>query len=74
MCDCPRCGKATIVFDSRHQQTDNTIYRRRRCYKCEYRFSTYEFRVGDLAALRLFLARSQKEIDSINARSLEVVK
>ena len=37
---CPKCGKSTIVTDSRER--NNGIYRRRKCNLCGYRFSTYE--------------------------------
>lgn len=37
---CPICGGNTEVRDSRPKV--DTIYRRRRCVKCNYRFSTVE--------------------------------
>ena len=40
---CPKCGKAhTRVVDSRMQESNNTIKRRRECCSCNYRFTTFE--------------------------------
>ena len=40
---CPRCGNAhTRVVDSRMQESNNTIKRRRECCSCNYRFTTFE--------------------------------
>ena len=39
---CPRCGSPErhVVVDSRPEK--NTVRRRRRCYECHERFTTYE--------------------------------
>ncbi len=37
---CPICGCASVVVDSRTRQ--ETKYRRRKCTKCHYRWSTIE--------------------------------
>ena len=40
---CPFCdNKDTKVLDSRNQQSGSTVRRRRRCPKCDRRFTTYE--------------------------------
>lgn len=40
---CPKCGhEHTRVIDSRMQDTNNTIKRRRECCSCGYRFTTFE--------------------------------
>lgn len=40
---CPRCKcKDTQVIDSRMAEQGNAIRRRRRCPKCNYRFTTFE--------------------------------
>lgn len=40
---CPKCGNNdTRVIDSRVQDVNNTIKRRRECCKCHYRFTTFE--------------------------------
>lgn len=40
---CPKCGhEDTRVIDSRVQDVNNTIKRRRECRKCHYRFTTFE--------------------------------
>ena len=50
---CPKCrDKRTIVFDSR-TRTDNVVWRRRRCIKCYYEFSTREMSMADLAKLKM---------------------
>ena len=40
--NCPKCGGNVGVIDSRSLKTANTIRRRRICFRCEYRYSTYE--------------------------------
>lgn len=47
---CPRCDSRTRVWDSR-QQTDNTVFRRRRCVKCGYGFITYEISAAKKASV-----------------------
>lgn len=40
---CPLCGSRTEVVDSRSDyKIANAIYRRRRCIKCDHKFTTYE--------------------------------
>lgn len=40
---CPACNHSeTKVLDSRLSEQDNTIRRRRECFKCSFRFSTRE--------------------------------
>jgi len=38
---CPNCGAETQVIDSREAE-DNSIRRRRECFSCGFRFTTYE--------------------------------
>jgi transcriptional repressor NrdR len=41
---CPSCGyKGTNVMDSRLNSDGTSIRRRRKCSKCEERFTTYEY-------------------------------
>jgi transcriptional regulator NrdR family protein len=39
---CPKCGGDTGVIDTRQPKNFNTIRRRRMCFRCSYRYSTYE--------------------------------
>ena len=40
---CPFCGEQeSKVVDSRHNEENNSIRRRRECMKCQRRFTTYE--------------------------------
>ncbi len=40
---CPKCGsERTRVIDSRTQDANNSIKRRRECSSCAYRFTTFE--------------------------------
>ena len=43
------CGARAYCIDSRPDVTENATYRRYSCKKCDYRFSTCELIVGDLA-------------------------
>ena len=38
---CPICGKGTLILETRHNETTNTIYRRRTCTTA-HRFTTVE--------------------------------
>ena len=38
---CPVCGSKTFVINSRPK--NDTVYRRRECEDCGYRFNTYEY-------------------------------
>ena len=40
--DCPLCTTKIIVSDSRHKPEKNTVWRRRRCVKCNHAFTTIE--------------------------------
>jgi transcriptional repressor NrdR len=40
--DCPRCGSATRVLESRRAEDGAALRRRRRCPECEHRFTTFE--------------------------------
>jgi transcriptional regulator NrdR family protein len=65
---CPRCSGGTAVIDSR--PFDNTIRRRRVCFQCERRFTTYEFVTGvnptsigkDLQSIRDLLRQQAIEV------------
>jgi transcriptional regulator NrdR family protein len=39
---CPTCDGTTGVIDSRWLCSQNAIRRRRRCDRCQHRFTTYE--------------------------------
>lgn len=40
---CPKCGDVdSKVLDSRSSEDGNVVRRRRECYSCSYRFTTYE--------------------------------
>jgi transcriptional regulator NrdR family protein len=40
---CPKCGGQRIsILETRDRKSDNTIYRRRECGDCLFRFSTSE--------------------------------
>lgn len=41
--NCPKCGSKTYIVDSRASNRYKQSYRRRRvCYHCKTRFTTYE--------------------------------
>jgi transcriptional repressor NrdR len=40
--DCPACGSATRVLESRRADDGTALRRRRRCSECEHRFTTFE--------------------------------
>lgn len=41
--NCPKCGEPTYTIDTRESNKyDKSIRRRRVCYKCKMRFTTYE--------------------------------
>lgn len=40
--DCPRCGSATKVLETRRPTGDPALRRRRRCTSCGERFTTFE--------------------------------
>ncbi len=41
---CPKCGKdEDRVIDSRSSKQGSVIRRRRECFKCSFRFTTYEY-------------------------------
>ena len=47
--NCPNCGGKTYVIDARDSERFEQSYRRRRiCYKCQNRFTTYEIRTDAL--------------------------
>jgi transcriptional regulator NrdR family protein len=56
--NCPICKSLSKVYDSRNQTT--YTYRRRKCLKCQYRYTTVEVEVGDLSAFRA----SKRSLDS----------
>ena len=39
---CPQCGGDTTVYDKRDRQGSAYTWRRRRCLKCGWRFTTHE--------------------------------
>jgi len=45
---CPKCGGRIRTFDSR-PRPDNTVWRRKRCDACGYRFTTVELTTVELA-------------------------
>lgn len=49
---CPKCGSKTYVIDNRPSDTyKHSLRRRRMCYKCKNRFSTYEVMSDELLEL-----------------------
>lgn len=50
--NCPNCGGKTYVIDARTSERFEKSYRRRRiCYKCKIRFTTYEVLIESLSNL-----------------------
>lgn len=48
--NCPNCGGKTYVIDARTSERFEKSYRRRRiCYKCKIKFTTYEVQIESLA-------------------------
>lgn len=47
--NCPKCGAKTNIIDTRpSEKYGRSLRRRRMCWKCRYRFSTYELTGNDL--------------------------
>ena len=63
---CPKCGGNTQVRDSR--LAHDRIRRRRVCYDCHYRYTTYEGYVSD------FIFNPDEQIKKINEYIKELVK
>jgi hypothetical protein len=69
---CPRCGGNTGVKDSRPNIEHTSIRRRRNCFDCKFRFSTFELLVAPgltpegllnlVAAARVALDKAEKSI------------
>lgn len=47
---CPKCGNGVRVVDT-FPTENNEVYRRRRCYECDYAFYTIEYEVECTEAL-----------------------
>ena len=45
---CPKCGGEISTYDIRPRE-DNRNWRRKRCIECDYRFTTVELTIVDLA-------------------------
>jgi transcriptional regulator NrdR family protein len=60
---CDKCQNETLVYDSRPK--DNTIRRRRKCAKCEHRFTTVEMYLTQVNQL-------SKVEERTNSRQLEI--
>ena len=61
---CPECwSENSVVINSRHKEM--TIYRRRACSDCGYRFKTYEIDEKKIAALNQLAELLKKEIMEI---------
>jgi transcriptional repressor NrdR len=49
---CPKCGseKSKVINSRKHEEyaREESIYRRRECLKCGFRFSTYELRADQI--------------------------
>lgn len=59
---CPVCGGRVIVIDSR--PSEDSIYRRRRCIECDYRFSTIEIEAD-------IYARKDEAVRKANKRAID---
>lgn len=46
--NCSKCNSPTSVVDSRAASTSHVVRRRRKCQKCGFSFTTYEFSYVDL--------------------------
>lgn len=68
--DCPECGNASRVLDSR--AVEGRVYRRRICKTCEFRFSTYEAYDETNSRPTLPNAKAKKKMD-INQQAQAVV-
>lgn len=42
---CPNCGNRTKVCDTRFDQNENEIFRKRMCKTCSHEFFTVEFEI-----------------------------
>lgn len=49
---CPKCGGKVRTIETRPNPYNNQNRRRKRCMKCDYRFTTYELTAVDLAQLK----------------------
>lgn len=72
---CPKCGGKTVVFDSRPR--DGTIWRRRKCTDCGYRYSSYEMPLTEKARYEKAEAiydRTKKAIEKAQKAMKNVIK
>lgn len=60
---CTECQTKSDVIDSRHRgnKTSPHLYRRRRCRKCNARWSTYEIRQSDMEVLGVRFRKSNRK-------------
>lgn len=58
--NCPSCHSSTTVIDSRAKP--DTVYRRRRCDSCDFRFTTWELSEQAIARAARVLEEGSKAI------------
>lgn len=49
---CPVCGERTLIYDSRPDESGESVRRRRKCRVCGYRFTTIEVDAEQLTRRR----------------------
>ena len=71
---CPKCGKAhTRVVDSRMQESNNTIKRRRECCSCNYRFTTFERCEDPIEVIKSDGTKQRFDRNELRSRTLTAV-
>ena len=48
---CPKCNSENVIVYNSRTYADNHVWRRRKCLDCEYRFSTKELTLTEIAQL-----------------------
>ena len=57
---CPKCGGVTKVCDTRYEDKENEIFRRRACKQCANEFFTVEFDVETNAKFDMLWKRLKR--------------
>lgn len=55
---CPKCYSKAYIIDTRYRVINNEIYRRQKCPKCGFKFSTREVYAKDYSKPTATIKRS----------------
>lgn len=74
---CPECNGETGVKDSR-PGPENSIRRRRKCFECEHRFTSFELSKEQIqmirAPLKMHVGELRRILDQANALNFSIKK